>query len=330
MTRRVRRLILYSAILLFFLIAPAVIFYAWGYSFDWQNKKPVLTGGISLKTDPAKAEVFLNDKLQKQTPVFIKRLLPKTYQLKIIKEGFHAWQKKLKVEPGLVTEANEIILIPLSPQLELVKQGLTEDFLLKDFLPQEKTTDVFYIQEPSYILYRTDANQSFQEQINLTPLPAQKYEIIVSLNKKITLLSENKELFLLNPSTRNFDLISQNVQAAQFSQDNKKLLYFTADEIWVYYLENISSQPAKKAGEKELITRLSQKINQAVWYSQTNEHIIFAVGQSIKFTELDGRDQRNTVDIIEKEVSQIAYNSEDKKLYLVEKDKLWRLGLKQE
>ncbi len=113
----------------------------------------------------------------------------------------------------------------------------------------------------------------------------------------------------------------------QFSNDNKKLLYFSSSEIWVYYLEDIFSQPIKKANEKELITRLSQKIKQAIWYSETDEHIIFVVGQTVKIAELDGRDRRNITDLFKQEVSQIAYGQEDEKLYFVKGEKLLSTAL---
>ncbi len=328
MTRRVRRFLFRSATLLFILAVPLVLLYAWGYNFDWQKKKPVLTGGLYLKSTPKKAEVYLNNKFKKQTPAFIRRLLPRDYQVKITREGFHPWQKKLKVESKLVTEARNILLIPLDLDIETVQEQLATDFSLKEFLPEEEPDDVFYIREPSYILYRTDQANSFQEQISLAPLPAdQAYEIFVSPNKRIAALSTSSELYLLNPETRIFDLIGRDILSLQFSNDNKKLLYFSSSEIWVYYLEDIFSQPIKKANEKELITRLSQKIKQAIWYSETDEHIIFVVGQTVKIAELDGRDRRNITDLFKQEVSQIAYGQEDEKLYFVKGEKLLSTAL---
>jgi len=332
MTRRIRRLLLCSAILFFVVATPSILFYAWGYSFDWQNKKLVLTGGFYLKSLPKKAKVYLNDKLkEKETPAFIKRLLPKEYQVKITKQGFHPWQKKLRVESKLVTEARNILLIPLNPEIEIVNEKLPVDFSLKEFLVQEESDTIFYIQEPSYILYKTDRNSSYQEQISLAPLPAEyQYQIFVSPNEKIAVLNEKRQLYFLNPETRSFELLEENVQEVQFANDNKKLLYSTPTEIWVYYLEDILIQPNKKAREKELITRLSQKIETAFWYPETNEHIVFTVSQTVKIIELDDRDYRNTHDLFNFEVSQIAYSPTDKKLYFVKGEKLLRTSLESE
>tara|TARA_Y100000031_G_scaffold99372_3_gene108874 strand:- start:3493 stop:4410 length:918 start_codon:yes stop_codon:yes gene_type:complete len=305
-----------------------MLLYAWGYSFDWQAKKPVLTGGLYLKSIPKKTDVYLNNKLKEETPVFIKRLLPKDYQIKITKSGFHDWYKKLKVESRLVTEAKNILLIPLSPQIKIIRENLTEDFSLEEFFNPEESDSVLYIQQPSYILYRSNSNNLTQEQISSTPLPAQKYQVFASDNQKIAALGNNQKLYLLNPETKTFELISQNIQQVEFSRDNKKLLYATPSEIWVYYLEDILEQPNKKAGDKELITRLSQKIKQVLWY-KTNEHIVFSVGQNIKIIELDGRDQRNIFDVIQANTEQMIFNPKDDKLYFVEQEKLSAISLEE-
>lgn len=303
-----------------------ILLYAWGYSFDWQGKKIVLTGGLYIKSIPKKAAVYLDDKQEKETPVFIKRLLPKYYQVKVTKDGYYDWNKKLKIESKLVTEAKDILLIPINPKIEVVNEKIAENFSLKEYLSLKNagSNDIFYIQKPSYILYKTDKTNSSLEQISLTPLPNnQEYEIIVSNNQKIALLNDIKELYIFNQATRNFELIKQNVQEAQFSSDNQKLLYYTPNEIWIYYLDNVND---KKTGEHELITRLSQKIEGAVWY-KTNQHIIFLVNQEIKIIELDDRDERNIVDIIKIDAQQMAYSEKDQTLYLTKEQKFLRIFL---
>jgi len=322
MTFRTRRIILTGTILFFIIAAPTALLYSYGYSFDWQKKKVVLTGGFYFESLPKKANVYLDDKLKNKTPVFIKRLLPKEYQIKITKNGYHSWQKNLRIESKLVTEAKNILLIPLNPEIRIIDEALPVDFSLEEFIQIEESNNVFYIQKPSYVLYKTDKENSFQEQISLTPLSINhQYEIFTSINEQITALDENKQLYLLNPETKTFQLINQNVQGLQFSNDNK-LLYFTPSEIWVYYLNRENNQ-------QELITRLSQEIKQAIWYNKTNEHIIFSVGQNIKITELDGRNGRNTNDLIELNFNQMAYSEENELLYLIKNKQLLSISLEE-
>ncbi|MFH1938035.1 MAG: PEGA domain-containing protein [Patescibacteria group bacterium] len=320
MTFKIRRIILIGTILFFVIVAPTALLYSYGYSFDWQKKKVVLTGGFYFESLPKKADVYLNDKLKEKTPVFIKRLLPKEYQIKITKDGYHSWQKNLRIESKLVTEAKNILLIPLNPKIKIINEALPIDFSLEEFIQTEESNNVFYIQEPSYILYKTDKENSFQKQISLTPLPINhQYQIFVSTNEQIAVLDENKQLYLLNQEIKTFRLINQNVQGLQFSNDNK-LLYFTPSEIWVYYLN-------RKNNQQELITRLSQKIKQAIWHNKTNEHIIFSVDQNIKITELDGRNGRNTNDLIELNFNQMAYSEKNELLYLIKDKQLLSISL---
>lgn len=332
MTRRTRRLILYLTILFFILATPPVLLYAWGYGFDWSKQQFALTGGFYFESLPKKAEIFINGEVKETTPAFINNLLVKEYQIKIAKDGYHPWQKKLRLESKLVTEARNILLIPLKPEIEIIQEKLSKNFVLDDFLGLEKNNSLYYIEKTSKILYRNNPATNEKEQISLAPLADnQKFEIIISSNQQIAVLGKStnpaSQLYLLNPRTKIFELIENNVKGAQFSKDNKKLLYYTANELWVYYLEDILIQPNKKAGEKELITRLSQEIQQALWPSDS-EHIIFTVGSSVKITELDGRDVRNTIDFISAYISQMAYSNQDEKLYFVKGDKLLTVLLK--
>ena len=328
MTIRTRRIILGLAVFFFALAAPTILLYSWGYSFDWQKKKPVLTGGFYFDTLPKKAEIYINDKLTKETPAFIKRLQPGEYQIKIAKDGFHSWQKRLKIDSGLVTEVKNILLIPLNPKIEVIGENLPDNFALDEFLSDKKTNDFFYIRKQNQILYKTSANSSAPtEQISLTPLPAQEYNIIISLNGQIAVLGKNDELYILNKETRAFDLIARNIQEVQFSSDNKKILYSTPNVVWVYYFEDIFAKPNKKAEEKELITRLGQKIKKVIWYGKTNEHIIFLTEQNIKIAELDGRDERNVIDITKLNAEQIAYNPKNETILAVKNEKLIQISL---
>lgn len=329
MTRQTRRIILYGTVFSFLLVTPIMLLYAWGYSFDWQKKKPVLTGGFYFSSIPRGANVYLDNNFREKTPTYLKRLTPRDYEVEIIKEGYHIWHKKLRVESKLVTEARNILLIPLNPQLEVFEKTLPPDYSLEEFLTPETSGDVFYVDETDFLLYKTDEEESYQEQVSSEPLPENsEYEVVVSNNKKITALGEGY-LYLLDPETKVFELIAKDVQKIQFSNDNKKLLYHTSSEIWVYYLKDIFLQPNKKAGEKELITRLSQNIKQAVWYGGTNEHIIFFVDQKIKIIELDNRDERNAIDIMSINADQMFYNSEDNKLYIAKGEEILRITLEE-
>jgi len=322
MTLKTRRTILILTIVFFIIATPLVIAYAWGYTFDWENKKPVITGGFYFKSIPLRADIYLDSKLTGKTPTLINRLIPRDYQIKVTKDGYQAWQKKLRVNSGLVTEVKDILLIPANPAVKTVNENINQSFSLASFINQGKEeVEVYSIKAPSYVLYRTILDQSTNEQISVLPLPPQEYQIFVSPIKKIAALGSNGDFYLLDNKTKNFELISQNTREAQFSIDGKKLLYFTSSELWVYYLD-------RSQDNKELITRLSQKIERAVWHGKTSEHIFLLTGETIKITELDGRNERNTFDILAGEnISDLAYSLQNEKLYAVTGNKLLEISI---
>ena len=75
MTLLTRRLIFYALVIIFILAVPPTILYSIGYSFDWQKKILVQTGGFYFKSSPANAEILIDGKNDKTTPRLISRLL---------------------------------------------------------------------------------------------------------------------------------------------------------------------------------------------------------------------------------------------------------------
>lgn len=361
MTLLTRRIIYISLIVFFLITTPLVLFYSLGYGFDWQNKKLVLTGGFYLKSNPSGANIYINDKANNKTPRLVSRLLPRTYNIKILKDGFHSWEKQLAIESRIVTEARNIFLVPNNPAINLAEANLSLDFSINSYflIPAEAkrleqanstvknilTADsyflngdkIFFLQPSDYILYKTDITGANKEQISLNSLPADIYKIGVSPSQNfIFALAKSSQLYLFDPEKKIFKLLEIGVKNAEFSLDNKKLLYYTDSELKITYLEKILIQPYKKAGEKELITRFAEKIKSAIWYPDDNEHIIFAVGNTIKITELDGRDKRNTVDLLTVENfspdawnnPQMFYNTKKELLYFIDNNKLYSAQIK--
>jgi len=139
MTKRGRTILFLIFLFLFLLIVPLVIFYSQGYRIDFENKKITQTGGLFLKIWPKQVEVYLDGKLKKRTDFFfgsvlIENLLPKKYQIKIVKEGYHSWEKTLEIKEKEVTEAKNIVLFPKNPDFAILAKGIDNLW----FSPDEK------------------------------------------------------------------------------------------------------------------------------------------------------------------------------------------------
>jgi len=445
MTRKTRRLIFYTFLFLFFIIASIIVLYAQGYSFNWQKKSLVLTGAFYLKSYPEKANIYLDSEHKGKTNKFIKRLPPNEYDIKISKPDYYDWQKTLKVNSKLVTEAKNILLIKKNPSINQITNYNVKYFSFSNdkkkivYLTDRTTKEIDptkqRIADPKEIvtysqfaLRLIDFADNTDKQVYPAPLAKGAGSIpnlknlskiswsndnkklllsfsnnrsyildlgnqaeIIDINNLVKILSgykiysiknlsfhpqdSNKIYFLannnlyladlmdkslsqslsLNISIYNFadneifwvqstdnclykmDLeglskqeiaeIPKNIQEIQFSENGKKLLWRTENKIGVIWLEPDSEQPLRKKYETEIIMKALGIITQAVWYSKTNQHIIFVVGNDIKITELDGRDKRNTINIFTVKNPEIFYNKWNGKLYILSEEQLFEIDM---
>ncbi len=118
-----KQLTLSLGILLFLGITTViVILYGKGYRFGFGNGHPEVLGtGLLVATSiPDGAEVNINGHLTTATNNTI-NLFPGTYDVKIEKDGYLPWQKKIVVQKEIVAKA-EATLFPTAPQLQSITQ----------------------------------------------------------------------------------------------------------------------------------------------------------------------------------------------------------------
>lgn len=116
------------AALLFGLASYVLINLAKGYQFelDGLNLKFEKTGTIVLTSRPSGAQVTLDGKIVKKRsgsalfPTKIKGLLEGLYTLRLEKDGFISWGKKMRVDQELVSWADYIVLFPEEARRDLL------------------------------------------------------------------------------------------------------------------------------------------------------------------------------------------------------------------
>lgn len=96
--------------------AGLAIFFARGYRLSTSEKRIVGTGIVNISSEPDAASVFVDGHLTTATNATISSLTPKTYSIKVQKEGFIPWEKSITVKEGLVTEL-KITLFPAIPTI---------------------------------------------------------------------------------------------------------------------------------------------------------------------------------------------------------------------
>lgn len=107
MTLKVRFTLIGIGITVFLILAPLLVFYARGFKYDPASGSFVKTGTLVVTTKPNKAQVFLNNEPQeKPTPMSVRFLTPGDYEVRVEKDGYQTWNKRLTVKSQLVSWAN--------------------------------------------------------------------------------------------------------------------------------------------------------------------------------------------------------------------------------
>ncbi len=114
---------LFISIVIFLCITLAtvlVVLYGKGYRPDFgQGKVDLTTNGLLVTTSiPDGGSVYVNGKLKTATDNTIS-LTPGSYDVKIQKEGYFTWEKKINITASVVSRA-DALLIPNAPKLESI------------------------------------------------------------------------------------------------------------------------------------------------------------------------------------------------------------------
>lgn len=123
-------------------------------------------------------------------------------------------------------------------------------------------------------------------------LPGSDNYIFINHDSKLINLldKDHNTLYLINPSSLNYNPLKEtinNVKSAYWI-DSDKLLYFNDYEIWTLNV---------KTGAGMLLTRISEKINSAIWHPNNN-YALYCTDGGIYALELDEREKRNITQII--------------------------------
>ncbi len=124
-------------------------------------------------------------------------------------------------------------------------------------------------------------------------------KISVYDEKRVAVYDENGSGYLINDDG-NLEpdrySLGSGIRGVQFSDDGKKLLFYTTNEISVAFTRDWDMQPYRSSGDIVQIARFSAPVFQPKW-SRDYEHILFAEGGEIRMAELDRRDRRNIVTV---------------------------------
>jgi hypothetical protein len=192
LSRRKRIAYLVVCVFLFLVLSPLVAFYANGYRFgdQYQFRK---TGGIYIVIEGEDYVIYLNEKEQDASSIFrrnlfIQNLRPDAYRLKVEKDMYYPWEKKVDVFSEKVADVYPFNL-PKEPELiEITKYE-------NDKNDEASSTKKVLNEEYEYVedLFATSsARLTHNKEYTATSTEPKEY---VSLRRNM-LWAKNDELFV--------------------------------------------------------------------------------------------------------------------------------------
>lgn len=149
MPRRFRNILLGLAVFLF--LGAGIYLTTLGNGFVWDKNTLtfVKTGGIFLSFDPWGATVYLDGKLYPGSTSFLSRglliqnLPPKSYSVRLEKDGYYSWGKILTVAPGEVASAHDVRLWPKLPKSTMVSKDIKDFWITRAGILYQNATGTF-------------------------------------------------------------------------------------------------------------------------------------------------------------------------------------------
>ncbi len=165
--------------------------------------------------------------------------------------------------------------------------------------------NLYYLGSDNGIIYRIPGNNLGADPIQVTTASVDmhsqfSYSLVVYDDTRLAIRErETGRLWIYNKLSAEMilrPLADSGTRGVQFSNDGKKLLFFTDNEISVYFVRDWEAQPMRERDTSLQVARFSSTISSIQW-TEDYEHILFTLNGSAKIIELDSRDRRNMAEI---------------------------------
>lgn len=138
MTKKSRYFLILLGFTAFLILAPLIILYLRGLSFNFKTLSFKPTGILALVVDPNDSQVLLNQKFSRNGSGDINFLAEGEYDILIKKEGYLDWKKRLPVKEGQVTwvnpRDNKVRLFLETPKITNITNEATDFYYNKNKL----------------------------------------------------------------------------------------------------------------------------------------------------------------------------------------------------
>ncbi|MFH1089235.1 MAG: PEGA domain-containing protein [Candidatus Uhrbacteria bacterium] len=229
MKKATRKIVFLLFLALFLVSAPTVVMYTAGYRLNLERFSLVKTGVFALSTLPKGATVIIDGKsTEKETTLILKDAMPGEHLIRLEKENYLPWTKKLEVKENETTFVQKAILFLVGePILKVAEKYLAFSFDSRG----EKIA--FALQEEGWVEIWSRTLASNEEKL-LLRLPQNDLDKIglswlvddkTLLVKKTSGLSETQQTIDQNGNSK----ILEN-KLSEWQRDANQLLYISPTE----------------------------------------------------------------------------------------------------
>ncbi|MBI4121566.1 MAG: hypothetical protein HY470_01240 [Candidatus Ryanbacteria bacterium] len=304
MTKRRRRVLFWSFVLIFLAAILPILFYSFGYRFSWDEFKFVRAGGLLVTSTPATGvKIYVDGKFIHETSLISRRaylagLTPRAYHIHIERDGYYPWDKALIVEPEKVASAEAILVKKEEPRLLL--KGAFDGVAFYDGSEEI----ISLLQKKKRTLFSLDTGAALSARPPRTASATSSAAFLQSIQP---VLADKK------PS--GFD-----------ADEPSRILWWDKSTLWVKWLEGEDRLPLYTEEIERKIFEARSPIRDAAFYPD-QEAVLVATDTDILVIELDGRVWRNKQAMYTGASPRFVVSPTKKELYLVDNGSLYLIAL---
>lgn len=241
-----RKTLFIGAVIVFITLSPLVVLFAQGNRIDFGSQGLYPTGGLYVKTENVRANLYVDGESKGRTSRFASGFEPGLYQVVVKKPGYSQWTKKICILPYKVTVIQDIQLVSTSPVLAPTTSPLPgnpagekegADLGEGDFEKAKYIGNGFYLSrsdgsEQRSLYFVSEKNQSTKLVLD----SISEFRLAPDSNKAIFWSQDNQaNLIWLRD---NFWLKKKRGQIDQFLDVNPEKVAWHNDSFYIFYLKN--------------------------------------------------------------------------------------------
>lgn len=229
----------------FFIVSVTVTIYSYGYRYDPRMGSLVKTSIIDLNSSLENVRLYLDGEfITSEAPFQIDGVSVGFHNVRIEKDGFYNWEKKLKVSGDIVTRISSVLLLPLSVNDYLIEiSEVFGDYYFSNGLFVTFDNNLHFVKFVKFLSYGKDYDTVIKDNLENDIL-------------NIQFVSDDYVVLYFSDSSVSIFDTNRFSEIASFALPEGKLYHFDIDNRKFYYLDSDILKVASFSLDGELKNRI--------------------------------------------------------------------------